>query len=100
VAAPTRWRALDPDLIWRHWTGEDEWVVYSPRSASVHLLNEAAARLVQLAAERPHTAADLARALAQERSQPQVDDFMTAVEETIAGLDAAGLLAPDRGSDA
>lgn len=96
MAAPIRWRVLDPDLSWRSWNGEDECVVYSPRSASVHLLNAAAARLVQLVANRPRSITELAEELARERGAAADEAFVAAVTESVGGLDAAGLLTPDR----
>jgi len=92
VTSDRRWRVVGPDLIWRSWPGEDEVVVYSPASGDVHLLNQAARRMVELAAEAPMTALELAASL--DSSAPD-EELLSSVAATIEMLDVAGILEPD-----
>jgi hypothetical protein len=91
---PTRWRVLDEGLEWRHWDGEDEWVAFSPRSASVVLLNEWGHRLLALAADRARTIPEFVEALAGMRGVAEDPALAAAVTDTITHLDRAGLLEP------
>jgi PqqD family protein of HPr-rel-A system len=92
LTSARRWRLVDPDLVWRSWPNEDEAVLYSPASGDVHLLNLAARRLIELAAEAPKTAQELAAALGS--SAPQ-EELLSSVAATIEMLDGAGILEPD-----
>src|SRR3954447_23506455 len=95
AAGLTRWRIIDSALVWRSWPGELERVVYSPRSASVHLVNLSAWRLLELLTGAPRSEPELAAALAGERGAPVDDELLGAVSQIVAGLDAAGLITPE-----
>ena len=90
------WRAADPNLVTRHWNGEDEWVVYSPRSGDVHLLNPAAHALLGVLAAEALTAGELAQRLAAAGGRAADPEFRQAVDESLAALDQAGLIEPQR----
>jgi len=85
------WRVVDPQLVWKTWHGEDEQVLHSPASGDVHLLNLAARRLIELAAEQPRTALELSAALGANASS---EELLSSVRATIEMLDAAGVLEP------
>ena len=89
-----QWRAGDPDLEFRHWGDEDEWVVYSPRSGDVHLLNTAACQLLVEVARRPLTESELAQCLEGLMSRPPAGDLEEAVRQAVQALDRAGLVEP------
>ena len=97
---PTRpswcWRAADPDIVFRHWAGEQESVAYSPRSADVHLLTLSAHRLLaMLSAGQPLTETELIRRLADEApSADLAGAFEAAVLEAIDALDRSGMIEP------
>ena len=91
-----RWRAADPNLVTRHWNGEDEWVVYSPRSGDVHLLNEAANTLLGMLAAEALTAGELVERLAAAAGRVPDLEFHHAVDQSLATLDQTGLVEPQR----
>jgi len=89
-----RWRAA-PDLIWTHYDDGDDWVVYVPASADMHLLTASAYRLWTLiSASQSPTSNELAATLAAELSRPLNDELMTATLEALAFMDRAGLVRP------
>jgi len=92
---PWRWRTADPGLVSRHWPGEDEWVVYSPQSTDVHLLNAPAYDLIDALSAQSLTESDLVAALALRARREPDEELRQAVAATIVSLDAAGLIAPD-----
>jgi PqqD family protein of HPr-rel-A system len=96
ASATSRWRAADSRLVWRHWEGEDEWVVYSPRSGDVHLLNPAAHALLHALSSESLTADELVRRLAAAAGRPPDQELSAAVATSLASLDEAGLVEPQR----
>lgn len=89
-----RWRVADPALVSRQWTGEDEAVVYSPRSGDVHLLNAAAHALLLAVSAEPQSSEQLAAHLADAAGRPADDELRLAVDESLARLDELGLIEP------
>jgi len=94
VAAPARWRTLDPNLAWRHWPGEEEWVAFSAVSADVHLLNEHARFLVERCTREALSIDHLVIELSRHLGRPADQALSEAVKETVEALDRAGLLEP------
>lgn len=70
---------------------DEETIVVDPRTREVHLFNETAARIWELLAA-PQTLEDLTGALADEYDAP-ADEVRASVEETLALMQAKGLLA-------
>jgi PqqD family protein of HPr-rel-A system len=92
----SRWRSADSRLVTRHWDGEDEWVVYSPRSGDVHLLNAAAHNLLDVLSTESLSSDELVKRLAEAAGRAADDELRQAVLESLASLDAAGLVEPQR----
>jgi PqqD family protein of HPr-rel-A system len=94
-ARPTaRWRAAS-DLIWTHYDDGDNWVVYVPASADMHLLTASAHRLWTLiSVSHSPSSNELAATLAAELGRPLNDELMTATLEALAFMDHAGLVQP------
>ena len=89
-----RWIAAS-NLIWTHFDDTDEWVVYNPASADIHLLSSAARELWRLIDERPlQSAADLVAALAQALARDADADLQTATSDSLAMMDRVGLVRP------
>jgi PqqD family protein of HPr-rel-A system len=89
-----RWRAA-ADLIWTHYDDGDDWVVYVPASADMHLLTASAYRLWTLiSSSQSSSSNEVAARLAAELSRPLNDELMTATLEAIAFMDHAGLVRP------
>jgi len=91
---PSRWMAA-PDLIWTRYDDGDEWVVYDPFSADVHLLTASARLLWTLVSDRQaHTIEDLAVALAMALERPPDDELTKITFDTLSAMDRAGLVRP------
>jgi PqqD family protein of HPr-rel-A system len=87
-----RWRAAT-GLLWTRYDDSDEWLVYNPASADIHLLSDAAHRLWALTSgEAPLTADELIVALFDDSESPPAKDFVTATQESLAFMDRAGLV--------
>lgn len=81
-----RWHVADASRqIRRHWDSEDEWVVFHEVSGDVHLLNEAAVRLLDRLTASPGSTEELVRQVGATKDQ---------VEPALALLDRLGLLHP------
>jgi PqqD family protein of HPr-rel-A system len=89
-----RWRAADPLRVTRHWAGEAECVVYSPRSGDVHLLNPAAAALLEAISDHALNADELIERLAAAAGRAPDEEFTRAVEDALTILDREGLIEP------
>ena len=90
--AVQQWQAAAA-LIWIRYDDSDDWVVYNPLSADVHLLTASAYRLWKLASnEQPHSVDELASALAIEMGRPPDDELTKITRETLTFLDHAGLI--------
>lgn len=90
------WRAADARLVTRHWNDEDEWVIFSPLSGDVHLLNSAAYQLLQAVAKGPMSAEALVAHLAGLAGRAPDAELEAAVATALATLDSAGLIEPSR----
>ena len=81
------------DVIWTKFDDSDEWVVFSPLSAEVQLVNDAAHRLWLLASNRePRSGQTLVSSLAADVGRPVDDELKAAASATIAFMDEAGIL--------
>lgn len=89
----TRWSAA-PDLIWTNYPDSDEWVVYNPASADLHLLTASARSLWTLVADGRDTLDALAAALAASLGRPLDAEVADATRDAIASMDRAGLVRP------
>jgi len=94
TAQPSRWMAAR-DLIWTCYDDSDEWVVYDPFSADVHLLT-ASARLLWtvVSDEQPHAIEDLVATLAAALERSPDDELTRFTRETLSSMDRAGLVRP------
>jgi PqqD family protein of HPr-rel-A system len=89
-----RWTAAR-HLVWTQYDDGDEWVVYDPFSADIHLLTSSARFLwILVSDERPHSIDDLVATLAAELGRPADDELTTVTRETLSSMDRAGLLRP------
>ncbi len=88
-----RWRAA-PDLVWTHYDDSDDWVVFNPRSGDVHLFTAPAHLLWQLVDRGVASPEPLIAALASQTGRAADEPLTTAVRETLAFMDRAGLIAP------
>ena len=89
-----RWQAVT-DLVWTHYDDGDEWVVYNPASADIHLLTASAYRLWALiSSELPLLSDDLVSRLAAELGRVADNELATATREALAFMDRAGLIRP------
>ncbi len=83
------------DLIWTRFDDSEEWVVYNKKSADIHLLTNSAKQLWALAGDgRSHTIQALAASLAEQDGRAVDSELVAATSETLAFMDAAGLLIP------
>jgi hypothetical protein len=82
------------DVIWTKFDDSDEWVVFSPISAEVQLVNDAAHRLWLLASNsEPRSSQMLVSSLAADVNRPVDDDELRAASSaTLAFMDEAGIL--------
>ena len=82
-----RWHVGDPSaLVSRHWAGYDEYLVFNAASGDLHLLNSAAAALLEQLSTGPATAEELAPLLnATDRGQ---------IDEALHALNRLGLVDP------
>src|SRR5207302_11000241 len=85
----SRWTA--PVLIWTQFEDSTDWVVFSPNSSEVHLINEAARRLWALASDGHATSVqDLAAALVMP-GEAVTPEALNLTRDTLAFMDDAGL---------
>jgi PqqD family protein of HPr-rel-A system len=90
----SRWTAA-PDLVWTRYDDSDEWVVYDPLSADVHLLTASARLLWTIASDgQPHSVDDLVGAVAAALSRPPDDELTRFTNEALDSMDRAGLVRP------
>jgi PqqD family protein of HPr-rel-A system len=91
---PSKWTAAH-DLIWICYDDADEWVVYDPFSADVHLLTASARLLWTIVSdERSHSLDDLADALADALGRAPDAELIDFTRETLSSMDRAGLIRP------
>ena len=91
---PIRW-APAAGLIWMQYDDSDNWVVYNPASATVHLLTPSARLLWELlAGARTHAIEDLALVLAGGVGQASLEELKSVTAEMVAFMDDAGLIRP------
>jgi PqqD family protein of HPr-rel-A system len=89
-----KWRP-SKDLIWTHFDDSEDWVVYDPASADLHLVTAAAYRLwTLLGDEQPHSIEDLVAALAAGLGRSADQEFAEMTRETLGTMDRAGLVRP------
>jgi PqqD family protein of HPr-rel-A system len=89
---PARWRAAT-GLIWTRYDDSDEWLVYNPASADIHLLSDAAHQLWTLTCnEAPLTSDELLVALLDRNAALPRQEFVAAARETLDFMDEAGLV--------
>ena len=85
-----RWRAAT-GLIWTRYDDSDEWLVYNPASADIHLFSDAAHQLwVLTSGAAPLTADQLVMALFDEPGSSPSQEFIAATRESLAFMDRAG----------
>jgi PqqD family protein of HPr-rel-A system len=83
------------DLVWTSYDDSDEWVVYDPSSADVHLLTAAARVLWTFVAdEQPHSIDDLVNRLAAAGGSVPKDELFRFTQEALASMDRDGLVRP------
>jgi PqqD family protein of HPr-rel-A system len=93
---PIRWRAAT-NLSWKQYDDSDDWVVYDPASADVHLLTAAAHLLWTLIAkEQLRTSDQLVGALAETLQRTADPDLVEATRAALAHMDRLGLILPVR----
>jgi PqqD family protein of HPr-rel-A system len=88
---PARW-TVRPGLAWTSYPDSDDWVVYNPASADMHLVNASARHLWTLVAEGCSSADDLAAALAAHLGRTADDEIESATRDAISSMDDAGLI--------
>ena len=87
-----RWVRVD-NVTWTKFDDSDDWVVFSPISAEVHLVNEAAYRLWSAASlDEPRSSENLMSLLAADVGHPLDDELRAAASATLAFMDEAGIL--------
>jgi PqqD family protein of HPr-rel-A system len=84
----------DSTLIWTCYDDGDDWVVYNPVSADVHLMTASAHRLWELIAAGTATVDGLIPALAADLGCAVDDELRRATTEAIAAMDRGGLIRP------
>jgi|SRR4029453_11568554 len=88
----TTWLRVD-NVVWTKFDDSDDWVVFSPISAEVQLVNDAAYRLWSVASlDEPRSTQNLMSLLAAEVSRPLDDELRAATSATLAFMDEAGIL--------
>jgi PqqD family protein of HPr-rel-A system len=91
VNTDTRWRRVtDTQLIQRVW--DDEVVIYHPESGDTHLLNPAAAEMLQVLEQGPASSKALSEHIATRFDVPLDEKLRDQVEETLTGLGRVGLI--------
>ena len=81
------------DIVWTHYQDSNNWVVFNPASADVHLVTASAHHLWTLVPEdRGRSTAELIAALAADSGCDIDRAFAQTTEDTLAFLDSAGLL--------
>jgi PqqD family protein of HPr-rel-A system len=94
VGAMLRWRAA-PNLIWTQFDDSDDWVVYHPASADIHLMTGSAYRLWTLVSdEQPRSLDEIVSCLAADLGRLPDDELTGTTRETLAHMDRIGLLWP------
>jgi PqqD family protein of HPr-rel-A system len=93
TASLIQWVAAS-NLIWASYPDADDWIVYNPASADIHLLTPFAQSLLRVATQTPCTLDSLTQLLAQELALPVDAELRAAIESAIASLDRAGLVLP------
>jgi PqqD family protein of HPr-rel-A system len=90
------WRRID-GVVWTKYDDSDDWVVYSPISAEVHLVNAAAHRLWNhTSSERSLSLQELVHLFAAD-ARVLVDDAVTAATSAhLAFMEESGILAATR----
>ena len=82
-----RWQVANPSQLQvRQWPGEDEHVVFNERSGDLHLLNPAAAAVLERLAQAPASADELRASMN--------DADASALEAVLDTLDKLGLIGP------
>lgn len=89
--------SIRPGVAIRSWAGESTAAVFVEDTVSTHLVNEAAAALLALAAVHPVTMAEASAALLAsgepvDFAPEAIGGDLRLIDETSAGLVAAGLL--------
>jgi PqqD family protein of HPr-rel-A system len=91
---PTRWRAAT-NLSWKQYDDSDDWVVYDPASADLHLLTAAAHQLWTLIAdEQERTFDQIVAALAEALGRTANPEFVDATRAALVHMDRLGLIHP------
>ena len=93
VGPRIRWQA-SPHLVWTQYDDSDEWVVYNPASADIHLVTASARELWSLTAASPSSAEELTDALAGRLKRPVDDELIAATDDALSFMDKAGLVRP------
>jgi PqqD family protein of HPr-rel-A system len=92
AVSTTRWSAAT-ELVWTHYDDGDEWAVYNPFSADIHLLTGPARQLLALvSAGPPSSSEELATRLANELGRALDSELRTVTRETLELMDSAGLV--------
>ena len=82
-------------VTWVRYEDSDNWVVYSPAAADVHLLTDSAHRLWELLPEyQSIPTTDLASRLASLLSRQPDEVLAESVEQTLAFFDSIGIAEP------
>jgi PqqD family protein of HPr-rel-A system len=85
-----------PDLVWTSYEDSDEWVVYDPFSADIHLLTASARVLWTLVADgQLHSIEDLVTALAAALHRAADAELARFTRDTLSSMDRAGLVRPN-----
>jgi PqqD family protein of HPr-rel-A system len=86
---PRAWRTTHT-LTWRQWEDADEWVVFHAGSGGLHLLNDSAARVLQVIEGQPHTLEAL-----RARAVPGLAADPATLHDLLESLDRLGLIEPE-----
>lgn len=86
------WQRVE-GVTWVRYDDADDWVVNSPVSGEVHLVNDAAHRLWMLASgDDPRTLQHLVTLFAAEIGRPADDELRAATTDNLAFMEEAGIL--------
>ncbi len=91
VDVDSRWHTA-PDLIWTHFDDADDWVVFNPASADVHLINQSAYALWSLLSINPGSSLDQLLSSLAEDETPLDEPSRRAFGAAFESMDRAGLV--------
>jgi PqqD family protein of HPr-rel-A system len=94
MTVPRQWTAT-AGLTWTRYDDSDDWVVFNPASADVHLLTASAQKLWTVVSDgQPHATEDVAAAIADLVGDVSSEELQRATADMLAFMDAVGLIRP------